>query len=258
MSPARPLNGRTVVVTRVSGVSERLTGRLRALRAEVVVAPLIRVAPPRSWRRLDASLRRFARFDAVVFASANAVEAFFRRSSTILQNKPAAPRHVAVVGPATAAALKARGWRATTVAEVRRAEGLAAALRLPKGSRVLIPRAERGREALPRLLKAAGHRVTVVSAYRTTPDHAGRRVLRAALAGGADAVCFASGSAVESAAVALGPARLRRVFRRCAAVAIGPVTAEALRARGVKAAVARSADDRALADAVVLALRRRS
>ncbi|MDE2511730.1 MAG: uroporphyrinogen-III synthase, partial [Elusimicrobia bacterium] len=209
MEGPRPLSGRTVIVTHAHAVSSRLTGRLRALGAAVVVAPLIRVVPPRSRRRLDESLRRLARFDAVVFASANAVEAFFRRSATVLKKTPVAPRFVAAVGPATAAALAARGWRASTVPKDRRAEGLAAALRLPRGSQVLIPRAERGREALPRLLKAAGQRVTVVSAYRTAPDRAGRRTLRAALADGADAVCFASGSAAASAAAALGPVRLR-------------------------------------------------
>ena len=247
-----------MIATGTRDIATKLTGKLRSLGAKVVKAPLIRVVPPRSWRRLDASLRRLAEYDAVVFASANAVEAFFVRSSVVLKNKAVPPRVIAAVGPATAAALTARGWRATVIPEARRAEGLAGALRLPRGSRVLIPRAERGRQALPRLLKAAGHRVTAVSAYRTAPDHAGRRALRTALAAGADAACFASGSAVASAAAALGPARLRRAFRTCAAVAIGPVTAAALRKRGVTAAVARTADDRSLADAVVRALRRRS
>ncbi|MFI5347386.1 MAG: uroporphyrinogen-III synthase [Elusimicrobiota bacterium] len=254
----RALNGRTVIVTGTNAVMSKLNGRLRSMGATVVAAPLIRISPPRSYRRLDASLGRLADFDAVVFASANAVEAFFVRSASVLGKKPVAPRFVSAVGPATAAALAARGWRATVVPEVRRAEGLARALRLPPGSRVLIPRAERGREALPRLLKAAGHRIIVVSAYRTAPDHTGRRRLRSALSAGADAACFASGSAVESAAVALGTDRMRRTFRVCAAVAIGPVTAAVLRRRGVTASVARSADDRAMTDAVVRALRRKS
>ena len=190
------LSGRTVIVTRPKASSARLAAALRARGARVVLAPLIRTAPPRSWRRLDAALRGLAGFDAAAFTSANAVQAFFDRAALVLGANPRPPRVVAAVGPATARALVKRGWRATVVPDVRRAEGLARALRLPRGSRVLMPRAEKGRAVLPRLLRAAGARVTVATAYRTLPDLAGRRALRAALARGADAVCFASGSAV--------------------------------------------------------------
>jgi uroporphyrinogen-III synthase len=248
-----PLSGRIVIVTRPRASSARLAVALRVRGAKVVFAPLIRTVPPRSWKALDSALRRLSRFDAVIFASANAVAAFFDRSRKVLKGRPAAPRVVGAVGPATAAAAAARGWKASVVPEVRRAEGLARALRLPRGARVLIPRAEGGREALPRLLRAAGARVTTVSAYRTLPDAAGRAALRAALAAGADAACFASGSAVA----ALDAPGLRRAFRGCAAVAIGPVTAAALRARGFKPVVARAAGDRELADAAVRALGRR-
>ena len=243
-----------MIVTRPKASSARLAAALRARGARVVFAPLIRTVPPRSWKRLDAALRGLSGYDAVVFASANAVAAFFDRAAAVLKAAPSAPATVAAVGPATAAASAARGWKASVVPEVRRAEGLARALRLPRGARVLIPRAERGRETLPRLLRDAGARVTIASAYRTLPDAAGRKALRSALADGADAACFASGSAAVAAASALGPARMRRAFRACAAVAIGPVTADALRAVGVRAVVARAAGDEELAAAAVRAL----
>ncbi|MBI4372020.1 MAG: uroporphyrinogen-III synthase [Elusimicrobia bacterium] len=249
------LAGKTVIVTRPEDRAGGLAAALRRRGARVVLAPLIRTRPPRSWRRLDAALRGLARFDAVVFASAAGVEAFFARARRLAVRTPP-PAAAAAVGPATARALAARGWRASVVPEESRAEGLAAALRQARGRRALLPRAERGREALPRLLRAAGWRVRVAAAYRTAGDPAGRRALRRALAAGADAVCFASGSAVDSAAAALGGARLRRALRGCAAVAIGPVTAAALRGRGIPAAaVAARADGNALAAAVARALR---
>lgn len=254
---AKPLTGRTVVVTRPRASAGPLAALLRARGARPVAAPLIRTLPPRSWRPLDASLRALSRYDAAAFASARAVDAFFSRAKKVLHKRPDPPGVVAAVGPATARALAAAGWRATAVAEERRAEGLARALRLPKGSRVLIPRAERGREALPRLLRARGLSASAVPAYRTVPDAAGQGALRRALAGGADAVCFASGSAVEAAASACRGG-LARALRGCAAVAIGPTTAAALRRRGVApAAVAGDAGDAALAAAVTRALRGR-
>lgn len=253
-----PLAGRVVVVTRPRGASAALAAALGRRGARVVFAPLIRTVPPRSWRALDAALRRLGDFDAAAFASANAVEAFFARAGKVLKKKPAAPGLVAAVGPATAKALAARGWKAATVPDDARAEGLARALKLPRGARVLLPRAEKGREVLPRLLRAAGAEVTLATAYRTLADHDGRVRLKAALAGGAHAVCFASPSAVASAAAALGQARLRRVFTAAAAVAIGPTTAAALKSRGVRAAQAAAPGPDALADAVVRALRGRS
>lgn len=251
----RPLSGRTVIVTRPRGSSARLAAALRSRGATVAFAPLIRTVPPRSWAPLDAALRGFSAYHAAVFASAGAVQAFFGRARAVLGRVPAAPAVVGAVGPATAKALAASGWRATAVPDDRRAEGLARALNLPRGCRILLPRAEGGREALPRLLRARGARVTAVTAYRTVADRPGRRALRSALSAGADAACFSSGSAADSAAAALGPAGFRRAFRRSAAVAIGPTTAAALGRRGVKAWVASAAGDEELAAAVVRALR---
>ncbi|OGS40864.1 MAG: hypothetical protein A2506_09665 [Elusimicrobia bacterium RIFOXYD12_FULL_66_9] len=232
----RPLVGRTVVVTRPRALSGSLASSLEALGARVVFAPLIKTVAPRSFRALDAALRDLGRYDAVVFASANAVDAFFDRARTILRKKPSAPPLAAAVGPATAKALARRGWKASVVPKDARAEGLAAALRLKKGARVLIPRAEQGREALGFLLRKAGARVTLATAYRTLADHDGRRILGKALAASADAVLFASPSAVASAAHALGRNRMRKVFRKTAAVAIGSTTAAALKAHGVRPA----------------------
>ena len=100
-------------------------------------------------------------------------------------------------------------------------------------------------------MRKTGARVTVVPAYRTISDTDGLRVLRRALALGADAVTFASGSAAV-----LGAADLK--ISGAAAIAIGPTTAAALRAAGiVPAAVATRPDPESFARAVVLALRGR-
>ncbi len=243
------LAGKTVVVTRPRAQSAALAAALRARGARVIFAPLIRIAPPRSNRALDSAVRRLARFDAVVFASANAVARFFRRAKN-----PAPPRLVGAVGAATRDALARRGWRAHVVPEEHGGAALARALRLRRGTRVLVPRAARGRPELPALLRRGGARVTLATVYRTAPDCAGRRALARALSAGADAVCFASGSAAASAVAALGGARARRAFRGCAAVAIGPTTASELRARGISATIAATPDADAFADAVARAV----
>ncbi len=244
----RTLRGRTIIVTRPRVAAQSLAARLRARGARVIFAPLIRTAPPRSWRALDAALKNISQFDAVVFTSGNAVAFFFARMKKTLKKKPASPRILAAVGAATAKAAAAHGWRCTIVPEDSRAAGLVRVLRLKRGARVLLPRAEHGLDVLSDGLRACGAHVTPAVAYRTLLDDAGRKTLRRALRLGADAVCFASGSAV----VALGA----RVLKP-AAVAIGPTTAAALRARGiVPAAIAKKPDPEAFAQAVERALTR--
>lgn len=250
MSPL-PLAGRVVVITRPRPKSGGAAAALRKKGAHVVFAPLIRTVPPRSWKPLDAALKNLSRYDAVAFTSANAVDFFFLRCQKLLGRKPVSPRILAAVGRATAIAVAAKGWACSVIPEDARAAGLAKALRVPRGSRVLIPRAERGLDTLPKSLRAAGARVTVVPAYRTVADKDGLRALRRALALGADAVTFASGSAVI-----LGAPVLK--ISGAAAVAIGPTTAATLRTQGiVPAAIAKRPDPESFARAVVLALRER-
>ncbi len=247
----KPLLRRSVIVTRPRAKSGGVAAALADLGARVIYAPLIRVVPPRSWRPLNAALKKLHRYDAVAFTSSNSVDFFFSRMKKVLGRTPVSPRTLAAVGRATAHAVAVHGWRCSVIAEDARAAGLARALRVPRGSRVLIPRAERGLKTLPKSLRAAGARVTVVAAYRTVADPDGLRRLRRALALGADAVCFASGSAAI-----LGAPDLK--LSGAAAVAIGPTTADALRARGVvPAAVAERPDPKSFAHAVVRALRGR-
>ena len=237
--------------------SAPLAAALSALGAKIVFAPLIRTLPPRSWGDLDAAIKGLADFDAIAFASANAVDYFFARAKA-LKLRPKRPRVVAVVGAATAKALAAHGWKATLVPEDPRAEALVRSMNLPRGARVLLPRAEHGLEFLPERLAASGAVVTRATAYRTVPDTAGRGALKRALAAGADAACFASGSAVASAAAVFEDTSFRRAFADCAVVAIGPTTAADLTSHGVHpAAVAKKPDVESLTAAVVAALRRK-
>ena len=247
----KPLSRRTVVMTRPRAKSGGAAAALAALGARVVFAPLIRTVPPRSWKPLDQALRHFFRYDAVVFTSANAVDFFFLRCQKVLGRIPVSPRILAAVGPATAKAVAANGWRCSVIPEDARSAGLVNVLRVPRGARVLIPRAERGPATLARALRGAGARVTTAPAYRTLSDKAGLRSLRRALALGCDAVCFASGSAAVLGARACA-------LSGAAAVAIGPTTAAVLRSLGViPAAVSKKPDPQSFARAVVVALRGR-
>jgi uroporphyrinogen-III synthase len=93
---------------------------------------------------------------------------------------------------------------------------------------VLIPRAAAGRDVLADGLTAAGWEVEAVTAYRTigvSLSPAEREAVAAA-----DAICFASGSAVEGFLAAVGGQDTLPPVVVC----IGPTTAAAAAAAGVE------------------------
>ncbi len=249
----RPLQGQTILLTRPRSQSAGISARLERLGARVLAAPVIRTVPPSSWQGLDRALPGLSRYAILVFTSANGVESFFFRARKVLGREPDPPPRLCAIGPATAKALRGHGWRAAEVPAVHEASALAKAMGSVRGSDILIPRAEKAREILPRMLRRAGARVRVVKAYRTVPDPRGARLIRTALAKGTDWVTFTSASTVDHffRAAGGGAARLFGAPLRAAhfargarprsgygaplrAASIGPITSAALRRRGVE------------------------
>ena len=76
---ARPLFGKRVLVTRPRDQAAELVDLLESFGAEAVESPLIRIAPPEDDGPLDEACANLGAFDWIVFASANAVDAFIRR-----------------------------------------------------------------------------------------------------------------------------------------------------------------------------------
>ena len=233
--PAPRLDRRTVVVTRGKGGEDALSVRLSELGAGVRDLPSIAAGPPASSDALDAALRDAARFDWIVFASANAVERTVARALALGIDRAALARPaLAAVGPATAESL-ARALRDPDLVPAEATGAAMAAALAPHvpGRRVLVPRPAEGRPELVEGLAAAGAEVVSVEAYRTVPaPPESLRPLAGWIGRGeVDAVAFASPSAVKAIVSALGPevGCLGRVLL----AAIGPTTADALREAGL-------------------------
>lgn len=226
---ARPLEGRTIVVTRAAAQARRFTELLQAAGARVVEAPTIVVGPPASWEALDAALDALASFTWVIFTSVNGVAMVDRRlAARGLAWSALAGRRVAAIGPATADALGEHGVRADVVPREYRAEGLVERLhgRAGAGDRILLPRAAQTRDVLVAGLRALGADVVEVPAYATRRVEGVAGPLREALAAGAiDAVTFTSSSTARNFAE-LFTDEERRAWRGSFVVAsIGPITA---------------------------------
>ena len=236
------LEGLRVVNTRSPKQAGELDALLEARGARPLSYPCIDIAPALDPAPLDAALRQVVdgAFDWLVFTSANAVEAAKTRLEGLgIQPGQMSRARVAAVGPGTAAAIADRlGIDADLCPEEYLAEALAEQLVARQARRVLVPQAERAREALCRILTANGIEVEAVTAYRTVLGGGGADVPRLLRAGRIDAVVFASPSAVNNMAVRFEREDgdwedLRKVCIAC----IGPVTSAAAERRGLEVQV---------------------
>jgi uroporphyrinogen III methyltransferase / synthase len=211
----RPLHGRTVAVTRARAQASALAARLRALGAQVVEAPAIRIEP------LDTPLPPLAGYDLVCVTSPNGADLLLDR---LRDARDLAGITVAAIGPGTARALRARGVEADVVPDRAVAEGLVEALATIPVERALIARAAEGRDVLPDALRERGVHVDVLALYETVAEPLDDATRDAA--GRADHLLFTSASSVRFFAAAGGSLTGPRL------VSIGPATSDELRAHG--------------------------
>jgi uroporphyrinogen III methyltransferase/synthase len=219
----RPLQGRSVAVTRARAQASGLVSRLRLLGADVVEAPAIRVVP------LDIELPDVGAYDLVCLTSPNGVRLLFAALERAgLDARSLAGARLAAIGPGTAATLREHGVIADVVPDKFTAEGLLDALAGHPAKRVLVARAAEARDVLPDTLRERGADVDVVALYETVAEPLSDDEVASALA--ADYVTFTSSSTVRFFSEAVGE-RISDVRGRL--VSIGPVTSVALRERGL-------------------------
>jgi len=237
-----PLAGRSVVVTRSREQAGSLAVALEALGADVVAFPAIEIVEPDHPEAIEAAIRELPSYDWVVLTSANGVERFFGRLCATERGIHALDGvKIAAVGSATAERMQRFGVDPDLVPDDFHAEGLAEAFRAMgagPGWRVLMPRAQEGREVLQDTLRSLGAEIDVVPVYRTVPARADAAVVDR-LRAGVDAVTFTSPSTVRNFFAFLEAAGVDAdaLMSGARAATIGPVTTEALLAKGFSADV---------------------
>ena len=247
----RPLSGKRIVVTRTRTQAGVLSEELRALGADVIELPTIRIEPPSDLRAFAELVQEAHAYDWIVFTSPNGVTAFFDLFYKLYDDaREIGGARIAAIGAATAQRIKEFRLHVDLQPEEFVAEALVREFRKEGGVenlRILLARAEKARDLLPKELSALGAIVDEGFAYRTVPetrDETGAR--RRLLEEGADLITFTSSSTVENF-LALGlpwPARMQ-------VASIGPVTSKTARDRGLEVAVeARRHDIPGLVEAV--------
>jgi uroporphyrinogen III methyltransferase/synthase len=197
------LAGREILITRSKTQVSSFSRLLSAAGATVLEVPTIEIRP-RPTEELDLVARAASRYDWMFLTSANAAVILLDRMLALgLQGEADTPP-ICTIGPATARAVRDRGWKVDLVPSTYQAEGIIEDFlgmlgKQIKGIRIIIPRASRAREILPEALTAAGALVDVIPIYDTVDPEGGAEQLRSVLDNHTpDLVTFTSSSTVHN------------------------------------------------------------
>ncbi len=234
---AKPLENRTIVVTRARAQASEFIEALERDGARVILCPTIEIIEPESYAQLDEAIENLYGYDWLIFTSVNGADYFLRRLKTLDQDANQLDElRVCAIGEATFRYLREARVHVDVVPQESKAEGIFASLELYIGGheklaglRFLIPRAAVARDYLPRSLEAAGARVDVATAYRTMrPDTSMRGRIEALITGGAiDCIAFTSASTIKNFAQLFDTADLRELLNSVDVACIGEITAAA-------------------------------
>ena len=224
----KPLLGQTIVVTRAREQASSLVAGLEKLGAQVLQCPAIKIEAldEAEYSALDTAIENLPGFDWVVVTSVNGARHFWERLRFHGKDARALGNNkIAAIGPATQAALEARGVFPDYVPESSISESVAQGLVELNARRVLIVRATQGRDVMQKTLEASGATVMLAPCYRNVPDLSNVETVREKLlAGEIDWVTFTSSSTVTNFVEALGAEVLREARAPFRVACIGPIT----------------------------------
>ncbi|MFC4767880.1 uroporphyrinogen-III C-methyltransferase [Effusibacillus consociatus] len=233
----KPLFGKRVMITRTRSQASELSQLIEEFGGEAYEFPVIRLAPPQDWGPVDSALHQLETYDWIVFTSVNGVEFFFNRMRETGIDVRRIHGKLAVVGTTTEEALRARGLFADLIPKQFVGESLFKELetRIRPGQKVLLPRADIARKALPDALRQIGCEVTEIDVYENVPvsENAAeaKQVLRD---GDVHMITFTSSSTVKNFVKAMEGEDLNTLLDGVTIASIGPITTETAEKLGLR------------------------
>ena len=233
-----PLVGKKILITRTREQSGDFVTQLKKLGAEVIKFPTIEIAPPLRWKELDQAIDQLELYDWIIFTSANGVNFFWQRLREEGEHHclPSSLK-VCAIGPATARQLKGKKISVDYMPKEFIAEAILKGFGKMeiRGKHILLARAKKARDILPKGLRKMGAVVDVVEVYRTVRPKGGSKKLKKLLAEGKiDVITFTSSSTVNHFGELLRKENLKRLLKGIAIACIGPVTAKTAKEWGMK------------------------
>jgi uroporphyrinogen III methyltransferase/synthase len=232
----RPLFGKRVLVTRPRQQAGDMVHRLIDLGAVPYVLPTVEIREPADWAPVDLAIRALKQYAWLVFTSANGVTAFLGRLEKLgFDLRALGNTRLAAIGPKTAEALQSYHLQPDLVPRRFQSEDLAAALRtqIKAGERVLLARADRGRDILREQL-ASICQVEQIAVYSQVDAVGGdEEILNALRRGEIEFVTLTSSNIAKSLLVRLDATCRRRIESgEIKLISISPVTSAEIQKLG--------------------------
>jgi uroporphyrinogen-III synthase len=237
-SKTNPLAGRRIVLTRPRESAIEWRQKLESLGASVSELPLIRVSKDVDLNTLAEVFQELGGYEWIIFTSVNGVKFFFDEFNRVFDDIRAfGLMRIAVVGEATAAAIREKHLRVEVQPKKANAEELAKALIEREGmdsAKVLVITGNRNRETLVEKLEEARAIVDTLPVYKTEEANLAKDPVATEFrAKGADAILFASPSAAQSFFDQADALKLGAKAKRPLAGSIGPSTTAAMKQLGL-------------------------
>lgn len=198
----RPLNQKTIILTRPD--NEPLASQLKELGAKVLELPLIDVKLEADSEVANDVLKNLACYEWILFTSANGVRGFFKEFFKKFNDiRCIGPCRIACVGTATADALKEFYIQTDVIPEIATGEAMAEAIlnyETIENLNLLYVTGNLNDNTVSKILEEKGRAIVdTFPVYKTSIIELNQtnKALKDFVENGADAIYFASGSAVD-------------------------------------------------------------
>jgi uroporphyrinogen III methyltransferase/synthase len=229
----KPLFGHRILITRQ--YTEKYEP-LETLGAEIIELPTIEIVPPQSFDELDSALSQIETCDWLIFTSANGVKFFFNRYRELNKDiRDLKGIKICSIGPATAKEIKKYGINVDLTPETFNAEGLVSLFPQVTGKKFLLPRAEDARDVFPNYIRHEGGIISAPSVYRAIKPihHSKLKRLKRFLQEGRITIATFTSAATFTNFIEIVGDDAEEFLHDVLIVAIGPVTAEAIKKAGL-------------------------
>lgn len=173
ISKQKPLDGKTILLTRSLGQSKDEVDLLKNFGAEVIALPTLKIVPPTSWKKCDEAIKNFEKYNYVIFTSQNAVEWFLKRLELFDKTVELKSKKIIAIGSKTEQKLFESGLDIFYKPQKFNSHTLAEELieLIEKNEKVLLPQSEIGNDLIEQKLKDSGIEIERVPVYNVDlPD----------------------------------------------------------------------------------------
>lgn len=236
---AKPLLGKKILITRPGENQEhKLSRLLEDCGALCVEFPVAEIKPLADYTTLDNAIRQIDGFQWIIFTSQKGLRFFKERLACQKKDlRILKGIKLAAIGPKTAAVLKDLGIRLDVEAATFCQEGLLERFQEInlKGKNILLVRALKARDILPKGLEKRGASVTIAPAYQTVKTKIQGNKLK--YLRDSDIITFTSASCVQGFVSFFSRKTIFSPNNKFKIASIGPATSAAARKSGLKVAI---------------------